>query len=45
MCEKCLKILGQCRCMACNKTVTWDLCDECKAKVKEEFKKWQPNQE
>jgi len=32
VCEKCLEIISQCRCMACNKEVVWDLCDKCKAK-------------
>jgi len=37
ICEKCLKIIAQCRCMECNKTIEYVICDDCKemAKLKE----------
>jgi hypothetical protein len=32
ICDKCLKIIAQCRCMKCNKAIVYDICDECKLK-------------
>jgi len=30
LCEKCLKIIAQCRCMECNKVIEYVVCDKCK---------------
>jgi hypothetical protein len=30
LCEKCLKIISQCKCMSCNKTIEYTICDECR---------------
>ncbi|MCK9371449.1 hypothetical protein M0R04_16155 [Candidatus Dojkabacteria bacterium] len=35
ICEKCLKIIGQCRCMKCDKVIEYDICDECKLTEKD----------
>ena len=34
-CTECNKIMTQCRCMACDKTVLFGVCDECKQKQNE----------
>lgn len=35
-CKICLKTITQCRCPDKNKTVEWDICEECKNKDKKE---------
>lgn len=32
-CEKCEKVVSQCRCMSPNKTIRWTICDECRRKT------------
>lgn len=29
-CKICKKVISQCRCMSCNKTEIFDICNECK---------------
>jgi len=31
-CKKCKKVIAQCRCMDCNKTIKWGYCQECQDK-------------
>ena len=33
-CSECDTVISQCRCMSKDKSVTYELCDECKEKVK-----------
>lgn len=30
ICEKCGTVISQCRCMSCDKTTTYEICDKCK---------------
>ena len=32
VCKDCKSIISQCRCMVLDKTITYDVCDECKSK-------------
>ena len=34
-CKECGRIIGQCRCMNCDKIAKWSICEKCKAKSDE----------